>query len=58
MEQKKEGKTKLADFIANRGSKVVEEALQLAKEFDEAPAKLLRKAKSRIEIVSVSQHMC
>lgn len=51
VEQKKEGKTKLAEFIANRGSKVVEEALQLAKEFDEAPAKLLRKAKSRIEIL-------
>ena len=51
MEQKKEGKTKLAEFIANRGSKVVEEALQLAKEFDEAPTKLLRKAKSRIKIL-------
>ena len=50
MEQKKEGKTKLADFIGNRGSKVVEEALQLAKEFDEAPAKLLRKAKSRLKL--------
>ena len=37
VEQKKEGKTKLAQFIANKGSKVVEEALQLAKGFDEAP---------------------
>ena len=37
VEQIKEGKTNLAEFIANRGSKVVEEALQLAKEFDEAP---------------------
>ena len=51
VEQKKEGKTKLTDFIANRGSKVVEEALQLPKEFDEAPAKLLRKAKSHIKIL-------
>ena len=51
VEQKKKGKTKLAEFIANRGSKVVEDALQLAEEFDEAPAKLLRKATYCIEIL-------
>ena len=43
MERKKEGKSKLAEFSANRGSKVVEEALQLAEEFHEAPAKAPRK---------------
>ena len=49
--RKKKGKTELAEFIGNRGSKVVEEALQLAKEFDDAPAKLLWKAKTCIEIL-------
>ena len=29
----------MAEFSANRGSKVIEEALQLAEEFHEAPAK-------------------
>ena len=41
----------MAEFIANRGSKVVEEALEMAKEFHEAPPKLLQKAKSHIEIL-------
>ena len=34
--QNKEGKRNLAEFIANRGSKTVDEALDLAKEFSEA----------------------
>ncbi|KAK3753104.1 hypothetical protein QZH41_007948 [Actinostola sp. cb2023] len=38
MKQKDAGKTTLAEFIANRGSKVIDEALFLAKEFKEAPA--------------------
>ena len=39
-QQKKEGKTDLAEFIANRGYKAVEEA----------PAKLERNQKTRMEI--------
>ena len=35
--QKNEGKTVVAEFIANRGTKIVQEALDLAREFDEAP---------------------
>ena len=48
MKQKEEGKTKLAEFIANRGNKVVFEALELAKEFVEAPETLKRLQKNRI----------
>ena len=51
MTQKQNGKTNLAEFIANRGAKVVNEALQLAKEFNEAPEKLSRQRKSRLDIL-------
>ena len=52
MKQKKEGKMVLAEFIANRGVKIVEEALTLAMEFEEAPEKLARFQKSRVEILN------
>ena len=39
-QQRKEGKTDLAEFIANRGYKAVEEALRVGWEMEEAPAKL------------------
>lgn len=39
MQQEREGKTAPAEFIANRGSRVVEEAIALAKEFSLAEAK-------------------
>ena len=42
IKQKNEGKTALVEFIANRGNKIVHEALELAAEFDEAPQKLAR----------------
>ena len=40
----------LAEFIANRGSKAVDEAIQLAKDFAEAEARLNQSRKSRIEL--------
>ena len=40
--QVKEGKTVLAKFIANRGSKAVNEAIQVAKEFAKAGTHLNR----------------
>ena len=49
--QMKEGKEDLAQFIANRGSKVVDEAIQVGWEMEEAEGKLKRKqitAKSSI----------
>ena len=46
-----EGKTTLAEFIANRESKAVDEAIQLAKEFAEAEARLNWSRKSRIELL-------
>lgn len=40
VKQNELGKTSLAEFIANRGVKVVDSALDLAKEFKEAEEKL------------------
>ena len=40
--QVREGKTTLVEFMANWGSKVVDEAIQLAKEFAEAETCLNR----------------
>ena len=45
--QVREGKTTLAEFIANQGS----EAIRLAKEFAKAEARLNRSRKSRIELL-------
>ena len=50
-QQKKEGKTDLAEFIANRDYKAVEEALRVGWEMEEAPAKLERNQKTRMEIL-------
>ena len=49
--QVREGKNVLAEFIANRGSKAVDEAIQLAKEFAEAETRLNRSKKTRIELL-------
>ena len=38
VQQNRAGKTNLSEFIANRGQKAVDDALQLAKEFSEAEA--------------------
>ena len=49
--QVREGKTTLAEFIANRGSKAVDEAIQLAREFAEAETRLNWSRKSRVELL-------
>ena len=52
VQQKRAGKTNLAEFIANRGQRCVDDALQLAKEFAEAEAKLARSKKTRVELLN------
>lgn len=54
MSQRGQGKTKLAEFIANRGPKVVNEALDLAREFKEAPQHLARQRKTRLDLLMES----
>ena len=49
--QMKEEKEDLAQFIANRGSKVVDEALQVGWDLEEGEEKLKRKQMSRMEIL-------
>lgn len=49
--QNKEGKSSLSEFIANRGSKAVDEAISLAKEFSEVEARYDRSKKTRIDIL-------
>ena len=46
--QVREGKTTLAEFIANQGSKAVEEVIQLAKELAKAKAPLNRSKKATL----------
>lgn len=53
--QSREGNTTLANFVANRGQKSVQEALSLAKEFAEAENRLARSKKSRIQILNEFQ---
>ena len=50
-EQKREGKSDLAQFIANRGSKAVEEALTVGWELEEAEKKLERSKLTRLEVL-------
>jgi len=49
--QERDGKTDLAQFIANRGSRVVNEALSIAQELDEAEIKQARLRLTRIDIL-------
>ena len=49
--QKREGKTDLAKFIANRGAKAVDEALSVGWELEEAEQKTERSKSSRTEIL-------
>ena len=49
--QVREGKNVLAEFIANRGSKAVDEAIQLAKNFAEAETSLNRFKKNHIKLL-------
>ena len=48
-EQKREGKTDLAQFIANRGAKVVDEAIKVAWEMAGAPEQLIRSRQTRLQ---------
>ena len=49
--QMKEGKEDLAQFIANRGSKVLDKAIQVGWEMEEAEEKLKRKQMTRMDIL-------
>ena len=49
--QKKEGKTDLAKFIANRGAKAVDEALSIGWELEGAEQKMEHSKRSRTEIL-------
>jgi len=49
--QKREGKNDLAEFIANRGVKAVEEALAVGWELEEAEKKLERSRLSRLQVL-------
>ncbi|KAK3707520.1 hypothetical protein QZH41_006507 [Actinostola sp. cb2023] len=51
--QEREGKTDLAQFIANRGSRVVNEALSIAQELDEAEMK--KQARLRLTRIDILQ---
>ena len=51
IEQNREEKSSLAQFIANRGNKAVDKAIELAKEFSQAELQSLRTRKTRIELL-------
>ena len=53
-DQQKEGKADLAQFIVNRGAKVVEEAIRVAWELSEAPRLVTRSRQSRLERLKVA----
>lgn len=50
-EQKNEGKTDIAEFIVNRGTKVVAEVLETAWEMEKSTEDLERQTKTRIEVL-------
>ncbi|KAK3722844.1 hypothetical protein QZH41_007801 [Actinostola sp. cb2023] len=50
-EQKKEGKTDVAEFIVNRGSKIVSEVLNTAWEMKQSRETLERRSKTRLELL-------
>ena len=54
-EQKMEGKTDIAEFVVNRGPKVVAEVLNTAWELNTAQDRLSRSKKSRIDILWEAQ---
>ena len=49
-----EGKIDLAEFVANRGPKIVNQAIQTANELNEAQRRLERSKKTRIELLEES----
>jgi len=50
-EQKKEGKTDVAEFIVNRGSRIVSEVLNTAWEMKQSRETLERRSKTRLELL-------
>ena len=50
-QQKEEGKTDIAEFVVNRGARVVAEVIQTAWEMKTAKQKLKRSRKSRLDIL-------
>ena len=48
-EQQNEGKTDLAQFIANRGSKAVDKAIRVGWEVSEAPNRVIRLRQNRLQ---------
>ena len=50
----REGKIDLAEFVANRGPKIVNQAIQTANELSEAQRRLERSKKTRIELLEES----
>ena len=57
-QQKQDGKEDLAQFIANRGSKVVEEAIRVGWELEKAEEKLKRSKLTRLEILEQALEKC
>ena len=57
-QQKQDGKEDLAQFIANRGSKVVEDAIRVGWELEEAEEKLKRSKLTRLEILEQALENC
>ena len=55
-EQKLEGKTDVAEFVLNRGSKVVAEVLQTAWDMENSQETLQRQKKSRLQLLYDSLH--
>ena len=51
IEQNRERKSSLAQFIANRGNKAVDKAIELAKELSQAESQSLHTKKTRIELL-------
>ena len=56
--QKKEGKTDLAEFVANRGAKNVDEAIKVGWELEESEAKIKRSKLSRMQILREAASEC
>ena len=52
VQQKRAGSTALAEFIANKGENAVDDALAVAKEFQDAEEKLVRMQKSRVDLLN------
>ena len=57
-QQREEGKTDLAEFIVNRGKKVVNEVIDTAWEMESAQKTQERQSKTRIELLNDAHQLC